>query len=83
MNRWAIFVRPLRGLITKASFMNNPGGNRTGAVPDQNREEREAANEVGMVVQGGITQGQVLRFSVARLATIQPGPPNSVVPGPP
>ena len=25
MNRWAIFVRPLRGLIDKASFMNNAG----------------------------------------------------------
>jgi len=64
-------------------------GHRTGAVPDQNREVREAANDVGIiiqggiVVQGGITQGQVLRFNVARLATIIPGPPNSVVPGPP
>ncbi len=25
MNRWAIFVRPLRGLTDKASFMNNAG----------------------------------------------------------
>jgi hypothetical protein len=23
MNRWAIFVRPLRGLMMKTSFMNN------------------------------------------------------------
>jgi hypothetical protein len=38
-------------------------GNRTGAVPDQNREVREAANEVGIVVQGGITHGETLRFS--------------------
>ncbi|MEP6568352.1 MAG: hypothetical protein ABJC10_01145 [Acidobacteriota bacterium] len=38
-------------------------GSRTGAVPDQNREVREAANEVGFVVQGGITQGQVFRFN--------------------
>jgi hypothetical protein len=58
-------------------------GNRTGAVPDQNREVREAANDVGIiiqggiVVQGGITQGQVLRFNVARLASVIPGPPNT------
>jgi hypothetical protein len=38
-------------------------GNRTGAVPDQNREAREAANEVGIVVEGGITHGETLRFS--------------------
>src|SRR5260370_40498802 len=38
-------------------------GNRTGAVPDQNREVREAANEVGIVVEGGITHGKTLRFS--------------------
>jgi hypothetical protein len=38
-------------------------GNRIGAVPDQNREIREAANEVGIVVQGGITHGETLRFS--------------------
>ncbi len=37
-------------------------GNRTGAVPDHN-EVREAANEVGIVVQGGITRGETLRFS--------------------
>ena len=54
-------------------------GNRIGAVPDQNKEVREAANDVGIiiqggiVVQGGITQGQVLRFNVA-------GP--NVIPGP-
>jgi hypothetical protein len=49
--------------------------NRTGAVADQNKEVREAANEIGIVVQGGITHGQILRFNVARLATIVPGPP--------
>src|SRR5260370_20176177 len=38
-------------------------GNRIGAVPDQNREVREAANEVGIVVEGGITHGETLRFS--------------------
>ena len=38
-------------------------GNRTGAVPDQHREVREAANEVGIVVEGGITHGETLRFS--------------------
>jgi hypothetical protein len=48
-------------------------GNRTGAVPDQSREVREAANEVGILIQGGISQGQVLRFNVARLASGHPG----------
>jgi len=58
-------------------------GSRTGVVPAQNKEVREAANEVGIiiqggiVVQGGITQGQVLRFNVARLVTVVGGPPNS------
>ena len=52
-------------------------GNRTGVVPAQNKEVREAANEVGIVVQGGITHGQILRFNVARLATVAPGPPGS------
>jgi hypothetical protein len=52
-------------------------GNRTGVVPAQNKEIREAANEVGIVVQGGITQGQVFRFNVVRLATVSPGPPGS------
>lgn len=49
-------------------------GNRIGAVPDQNREIREAANEVGFIIQGGITPGQVLRFNVSH-ATVAPGPP--------
>ena len=49
-------------------------GNRIGAVPNQNKEVREAANEVGIIIEGGITQGQVLRFNVARLATVSPGP---------
>ena len=38
-------------------------GNRIGAVPDQNREVREAANEVGIIIEGGITHGETLRFS--------------------
>jgi hypothetical protein len=38
-------------------------GNRIGAVPDQNQEIREAANEVGIIIQGGITHGETLRFS--------------------
>ena len=37
---------------------------------------REAANEVGIIIQGGITAGQILRFNVARLATVTPGPPS-------
>jgi hypothetical protein len=38
-------------------------GNRTGVVADQNNEIREAANEVGIIIQGGITHGETLRFS--------------------
>src|SRR6266404_1913646 len=38
-------------------------GNRIGAVPDQNREIREATNEVGIIIEGGITHGETLRFS--------------------
>jgi hypothetical protein len=38
-------------------------GNRTGAVPDQSLKIREAANEIGIVVEGGITHGETLRFS--------------------
>ena len=49
-------------------------GNRIGAVPDQNKsdqknEVREAANEGGIWIVGGMTQGQILRFNVARLAS--------------
>jgi len=51
-------------------------GNRTGAVPDQNKEVREAANEGGIWIGAGITQGQILRFNVAR-PTVIPGPPGS------
>jgi hypothetical protein len=43
-------------------------GNRIEAVPDQNQEVREAANEGGIWVVAGITHGQILRFNVARLA---------------
>jgi hypothetical protein len=42
-------------------------GNRTGAVADQNKEVREAANEVDIVFQGGITHGETLRFSAFHL----------------
>ena len=56
-------------------------GNRTGAVPDQTKEVREAANEGGVWVGGGITQGQVFRFNVARLATVVGGPPTANHPG--
>src|SRR6266705_5598057 len=48
-------------------------GNRTGAVPDQSKEVREAANEGGIWIGGGITQGQVFRFNVTRLASGHPG----------
>jgi len=52
-------------------------GNRTGAVPDQNKEVREAANEGGIWIGAGITQGQTFRFNVTRLAIVVGGPPNS------
>ena len=42
-------------------------GNRVRAVPDQNKEVREAAHEVGIVVQGGITHGETLRFNIFHL----------------
>ena len=38
-------------------------------------QAREAANEVGVVVQGGLTHGQTLRFDLFRLSTKTPGPP--------
>ncbi len=54
-------------------------GNRTKAVPDQGREVREAANEVGIIMQGGITHGQVFRFGVAHLiAPASQGHPGGV-----
>jgi len=34
---------------------------------------REAADEVGIIIQGGITQGQTLRFNVAGIASAHPG----------
>ena len=37
-------------------------------MPDQNREVREAAREVGIVVEGGITHGETLRFSAFHAA---------------
>jgi hypothetical protein len=39
-------------------------GNRIGAVPDQNKAAREAANGGGIWIGAGITQGQVLRYIV-------------------
>lgn len=48
-------------------------GNRIGAVPNQSRAIREAANEGGIWIGAGLTQGQVLRFDVARLASGHPG----------
>ena len=56
-------------------------GNRIGAAPDQKRAVDWGDN--GFIIQGGITQGQVLRFNVARLANVNPGPPGTIVPGPP
>jgi len=43
-------------------------GQRTGAVPDQTPAIREAANEVGIIIQGGITHGETLRFTAFHAA---------------
>src|SRR5947208_12413333 len=56
--RWRLI-----SLITLVAVAILSIGNRTGAVPDQNKEVREAANEVGIIIQGGITHGETLRFS--------------------
>ncbi|MEP6920746.1 MAG: hypothetical protein ABI967_06450 [bacterium] len=56
--RWRLLVPIALVVIAILSI-----GNKGGAVPDQNREVREAANEVGRVVQGGVTHAQTLRFS--------------------
>src|SRR5207253_5845591 len=56
--RWKLI-----GLVPLAAVAILSIVNRTGAVPDQNKEVREAANEVGLVVQGGVTHGQTFRFS--------------------
>lgn len=50
-------------------------GNRIGAAPDQNQKVDWGDN--GFIIEGGIIQGQILRFNVARLATVSPGPPSS------
>jgi hypothetical protein len=55
--------RKLIALVSLVAIAILSIGNRAGAVPDQNREVREAAREVGIVVQGGITHGETLRFS--------------------
>ena len=55
--------RKLIALIPLVAIAILSIGNRIGAVPDQNREVREAANEVGIIIQGGITHGETLRFS--------------------
>src|SRR5207247_1361731 len=59
-------------------------GSRTGVVPAQNKEVREAANDVGIViqggivVQGGITQSQSIRFNNTWISGQgAPGPENA------
>ena len=68
--RWRLIALPLVAIAILSI------GNRIGAVPDQTRQAREAANEGGIWIGAGITQGQVFRFSVAR-PTVIPGPPGS------
>src|SRR5258708_20621918 len=70
--RWRLIA-----LVTLVAVTILSIGNRIGAVPDQNKEVREAANELGIIIEGGITKGQVFRFNVARLATVVGGPPGS------
>jgi hypothetical protein len=60
--------RRLIALVALVAIAILSVGNRMGAVADQNKEVREAANEVGIVVQGGITHGETLRFSAFHLA---------------
>ena len=60
-------------LIPFVLIMLGSIGNRIGAAPDQNQAVDWGDN--GFIIQGGITQGQVLRFNVARLAIVNPGPP--------
>jgi hypothetical protein len=60
--------RKLIALIPLVAIAILSIGNKIGAVPDQSREIREAANEVGIVVEGGITHGETLRFSAFHLA---------------
>jgi len=48
-------------------------GNRIAAVPGAHG----AANEGGIWIGAGITQGQTFRFNVTRLATVAPGAPGS------
>ena len=62
-------------LIPFVLIMLGSIGNRIGAAPDQNQAVDWGDN--GFIIQGGITPGQVLRFNVARLANVNPGPPNS------
>jgi len=66
--RWRLIA--LVPLVAVAIFSI---GTRIGAAPDQNQEVDWGDN--GFILQGGITQGQVLRFNVARLANVNPGPP--------
>ena len=64
--------RRLIALVSLVAIAILSIGNRIGAVPDQNKEVREAANGGGIWIVGGITQGQILRFNVA-LASGHPG----------
>ena len=55
----------------------------TESAPCRSRIGEVDWGDNGFIVQGGITHGQVLRFNVARLAIVNPGPPGTVAPGPP
>ena len=57
--RWRLFA-----LVPLVAVAILSIGNRTGAVPEQSKEVREAANEGGIWIGAGITQGQVLRFTL-------------------
>lgn len=74
----------LLALVTMAAIVSIWTGSGTGASPAQDQlssraqlvpQAREAANQPGVIVSGGITRGQTLRFDVFRFATGNSVPP--------
>ena len=53
----------------------NTGQDQIAARAHVSSQASQAADEVSIVFQGGITHGQTLRFNVVPLATVNPGPP--------
>lgn len=74
----------LLALVTMAAIVSVWTGSGTGASPAQDQlssraqlvpQAREAANQPGVIVAGGITRGQTLRFDVIRFTTGNSVPP--------